>query len=144
MLCCPSSHGCRWPAKESYGRGAGLQTTFKDVIFRQPFLPILQMPPSSTVSGTTPAPATSTANPTVCGTTDCINHVGCFIDMAGGVRAVPTPALRPPTFTNSGWTALTCAAEAKKNAATVFAIQVGGAYPEDSWHWVLWMWMVLV
>ena len=101
------------------------------------------MPPSSTISGSEPPPAAPVTNPAQCGTSDCINHVGCFTDMAGGVAAVPTPALKNttiqqcfgtgifrtcwniPVITNSGWTALKCAAEAKKNGGSLFAIQVG-------------------
>jgi hypothetical protein len=78
-----------------------------------------------------------------CGTADCINHNGCFTDMVGGVRAVPTAALRyttrrecsgsgvfkicfnVPIVVSTGFTPLTCAAEAKKNGGTVFAIQSG-------------------
>ena len=89
------------------------------------------MPPSSSIKGSDPTPPAATSNPTQCGAQDCINHVGCFIDMAGGVRAVPTPALQSGAFgvANWKWTALLCAQEAKKNGGSVFAIQVG------TWMW---------
>ena len=108
------------------------------------------MPPSSSISGSNPAPAlTPGTNPAQCGTADCINYIGCFTDLAGGVRAVPTAAYRTvrikkcngpwnvcfyyPTLVATGWTPLTCAAEAKKNGGTIIAIQVG------TWHvWGVW------
>ena len=116
----------RWYAKDSYGRGDGLATTVKDAIFKQPYLPVVRLPPSSTIKGSDPAPPETTgANPTQCGVQDCISHMGCFVDMAGGVRAVPTGGLRLvwPKLRNAGWTPLLCAAEAKLNGATIFAIQ---------------------
>ena len=133
----------RWYAKDSYGRGTGLYTIAKDVIFKQPYLPVFRMPPSSSIKGSDPAPpATTGTNTAQCGAADCINHAGCFVDMAGGVRAVPTPALQVVNGVagNNRWTPLMCAAAAKKNGATVFSIQVGTwvfglACFAQSWGW---------
>ena len=148
----PSFLPSRWYAKDSYGRGAGLNTIAKDLIFKQPYLPVFRMPPSSTISGSEPPPTDPVVNPVQCGAAECISHVGCVTDMAGGVHAVPTPALTNttmqlctvvagikncvdyPVVANSGWTALTCAAEAKKNGGSLFAIQVGMWAP-DVWGW---------
>ena len=72
----PPKHGSavcsssKWFDKDSSGRGAGLATVAKDVIFKQPYLPIITMPPSSSISGSTAPPATTGSNPAQCGTTD--------------------------------------------------------------------------
>ena len=132
-LCPPSlslPSPSRFFVKDSYSRIAGLRTTTKGVAFKKPYLPTIAMPPSSIVLGSDPDPPTTTAtNPTQCDEKNCINHAGCFVDLTGGVRAVPTTALKvtPPSKTaaNSKWTPLLCAAEAKNNYGTVFAIQVG-------------------
>jgi hypothetical protein len=87
------------------------------------------MPPSSSIKGSDPAPPAATiTNPAQCGTSDCITYIGCFTDLVGGVRAVPTPALQVVNGVagNFGWLPLTCAAAAKKNGASLFSVQFGG------------------
>ena len=139
----PVSSLCfRWFAKDSYWNGVGLDTFNKDVYFKQPYLPTIVLPSGSSVGGGSspaPAPAVATATPPQCGSADCIVYTGCFNDMVGGVRAVPSAAIkvvmiskkvgsftmRVPTLVNAGWTPLTCANEAKKNGAVVIAIQGG-------------------
>ena len=135
----------RWYAKDSYGRGDGLATTVKDAIFKQPYLPVVRMPPSSTIKGSDPdPPATTGTNPSQCNTANCINHVGCFNAMTDGVRAVPTAAVKKREekecsrsapgapiqctirtfFDNKKYSPQECAAAAKRTENLVFSMQV--------------------
>ena len=131
----------RPPCRPHTTAGAGLDVYTKDIIVKQPYLPII----TSVDPGVAPAPpkATNTTNPAQCGTANCMLHVGCFANQVGGVQAVPNPALitvtvikkiksvvgtitiKIPTLQNSGWTPLTCAQYAKQAGADVFAMQTG-------------------
>ena len=66
-------------AKDSYGRGAGIETYAKSTVVRPPYLPIFAMPPGTFSGAKTqgaPGQPGSASNPAAVATTDYAYEVG--------------------------------------------------------------------
>ena len=119
IACSPSGFtdtGCtcqswdQWTSKPSYWNGGNQLMFFKNTIFKTPYLPIIAMPPSSSIGGSkSPSSPITAANPT---------SLGCFVDNAAG-RAIPN--LASGTYN----TPAACATYAVSQGANVFGMEAG-------------------